>query len=137
MNARKYTVAPTPGKVMPPSRTGPRAKANAVAVLADAFDANFFKAIGEPVRQQILLILLQEGPSNIQSVAQHLAQDRSVVSRHLAVLEQAGVLRSHRIQRFTQYELDGPAIISKLERLLENLRSAAQLCCPPTVDSRP
>lgn len=108
-----------------------KAKTNAVAALAETLDANFFKAIAEPVRQQIVLILLQEGRSNIQEVAQHLVQDRSVVSRHLAFLEQAGFVRSHRIQRFTEYELDGPAVITKLEALLANLRIAAALCCPP------
>jgi DNA-binding transcriptional ArsR family regulator len=108
-----------------------KAKSTAIAALADTLDANFFKAIAEPVRQQIVLILLQEGRSNVQAVAQHLVQDRSVVSRHLAFLEQAGFVRSHRIQRFTEYELDGPAIIGKLEKLLAHLRTAAALCCPP------
>lgn len=117
-----------PSKTRKPSL---RAKANAIAALADTLDANFFKAIAEPVRQQIVLILLQEGRSNIQQVAQHLVQDRSVISRHLAFLEQAGFVRSDRVQRFTEYELDGPAIITKLERLLAHLRMAAQLCCPP------
>ena len=113
-----------------------KAKSLAVAALADTLDANFFKAIAEPVRQQIVLILLQEGRSNVQEVAQHLAQDRSVVSRHLAFLEQAGFVRSYRVQRFTEYELNGPAIIAKLERLLSHLRTAAQLCCPPDDGSR-
>lgn len=112
-------------------KSSAKAKNTAVAALADALDANFFKAIAEPVRQQIVLILLQEGRSNVQAVAQHLVQDRSVVSRHLASLEQAGLVRSHRIQRFTEYELDGPAIITKLETLLAHLRTAAALCCPP------
>jgi len=111
-----------------------KAKTNAVAALADTLDTNFFKAIAEPVRQQILLILLQEGRMNVQSVASHLVQDRSVVSRHLAFLEQAGLLRSYRVQRFTEYELDGPAVIERFERVLGQLRMAAALCCPPPSD---
>ena len=108
-----------------------KAKTNAVAALGETLDTNFFKAIAEPVRQQILLILLQEGRLNVQSVSSYLVQDRSVVSRHLAFLEQAGFLRSYRVQRFTEYELDGPAVIEKLERVLSQLRVAAALCCPP------
>jgi len=111
-----------------------RAKTNALAALADTLDTNFFKAIAEPVRQQILLILLQEGRMNVQSVASYLVQDRSVVSRHLAFLEQAGLLRSYRVQRFTEYELDGPAVIERFERVLGQLRMAAALCCPPPAD---
>ena len=109
-----------------------KAKSNAVAALGDTLDTNFFKAIAEPVRQQIVLILLQQGRLNVQAVASHLVQDRSVVSRHLAFLEQAGFVRSYRIQRFTEYELDGPAIIERLDRVLAHLRIAYALCCPPT-----
>ena len=108
-----------------------KAKSNAIAALGDTLDANFFKAIAEPVRQQIVLILLKEGRLNVQAVASRLVQDRSVVSRHLAFLEQAGFVRSHRIQRFTEYELDGPAIIERFERVLAQLRMASALCCPP------
>jgi DNA-binding transcriptional ArsR family regulator len=108
-----------------------KAKQNALAELGESFDTAFFKAIAEPARQQILLILMQHGRCNVQDVAQHLVQDRSVVSRHLALLEQAGLVRSTRVQRYTEYELDGPAVIEKLERLLSQLRHAAALCCPP------
>lgn len=108
-----------------------RARTNAVAALGETLDTVFFKAIAEPVRQQIVLILLHAGRLNVQAVASHLAQDRSVVSRHLSFLEQAGFVRSYRFQRFTEYELDGPAVIDKLERVLVHMRKAAALCCPP------
>ena len=110
-------------------------KARSLEALAGALDTTFFKAIAEPVRQQIVLILLQQGCSNIQDVAGYLVQDRSVVSRHLAFLEQAGMVRSSKVQRFTEYELDGPAIIEKLERLLAQLRATAAICCPPADDA--
>jgi DNA-binding transcriptional ArsR family regulator len=108
-----------------------KAKSHAVAVLAEALDAQFFRAIAEPVRQRIVLILLQQGRSSIQEVAQYLVQDRSVVSRHLAFLRHAGFVRSRRVQRSTEYELDGQAVIAKLEQLLAHLRLAAHVCCPP------
>jgi DNA-binding transcriptional ArsR family regulator len=111
-------------------------KARSLEALAGTLDTTFFKAIAEPVRQQIILILLQQGRSNIQDVAGYLVQDRSVVSRHLAFLEQAGMVRSSKFQRFTEYELDGPAIIEKLARLLTQLRATASICCPPADDAR-
>jgi len=129
---QETTAVDTAVASLPRSRAATaKAKSNAVAALGDTLDTNFFKAIAEPVRQQIVLILLQEGRLNVQTVASYLAQDRSVVSRHLAFLEQAGFVRSYRIQRFTEYELDGPAIIERLERVLAQLRMAAALCCPP------
>lgn len=120
------------GSVIPSNAAS---KARSVKDLAGALDTAFFKAIAEPVRQQIVMILLQQGRSNIQDVAGHLVQDRSVVSRHLAFLEKAGMVRSSKIQRFTEYELDGPAIIEKLERLLVQLRATAEICCPPVDDT--
>lgn len=129
---QERTAIDTAAPSLPRSRAATaKAKSNAIAALGESLDTNFFKAIAEPVRQQIVLILLQEGRLNVQAVASHLVQDRSVVSRHLAFLEQAGFVRSHRIQRFTEYELDGPAIIERLERVLAQLRTAAALCCPP------
>jgi DNA-binding transcriptional ArsR family regulator len=116
----------------PPARpASAKAKQQALSALDASLDTAFFKAIAEPVRQQIVLILLQHGRCNVQDVAQHLVQDRSVVSRHLAVLEQAGFVRSERVQRYTEYELDGPGVIQRLERLLAQLRHAAALCCAP------
>lgn len=108
-----------------------KARQQALSALDESLDTAFFKAIAEPVRQQIVLILLQHGRSNVQDVAQHLVQDRSVVSRHLTVLEQAGFVRSERVQRYTEYELDGPGVIRRLENLLAQLRNAAALCCAP------
>jgi DNA-binding transcriptional ArsR family regulator len=129
---QETTLVEATGAALPRSRSAAvKARSNAIAALGDTLDTNFFKAIAEPVRQQIVLILLQEGRLNVQAVASHLVQDRSVVSRHLAFLEQAGFVRSHRIQRFTEYELDGPAIIERFERMLAQLRMAAALCCPP------
>ncbi len=116
-----------------PSNTA--SKVRSLEALAGTLDTTFFKAIAEPVRQQIILILLQQGRSNIQDVAGYLVQDRSVVSRHLAFLEQAGMVRSSKFQRFTEYELDGPAIIEKLSRLLTQLRATAAICCPPDDDA--
>ena len=127
----KTTPVTAQGRVPAPRRATPKARTRAVAALADSLDAEFFKAVGEPVRQQIVLILLQQGRCNIQQVAAQMAQDRSVVSRHLSSLARAGLVRAHRVQRFTEYELDGPTIINKLERLLARFRAAAQWCCPP------
>ncbi len=95
-------------------------------------DTVFFRAIAEPTRQKIILILLNKGMSSVQDVAEHLAQDRSVVSRHLASLRQSGIVKSYKVSRFTKYELDGAVIIEKLEQMLEQIRVAVSICCPPT-----
>ncbi|MEI8324865.1 MAG: ArsR family transcriptional regulator [Betaproteobacteria bacterium] len=105
-------------------------KDEALADLAKALEVGFFKAIADPVRQRIILILLQNGKSSIQDVTKHMTQDRSVISRHLMLLKQAGVVKREKTDHSTEYELDGNSIIVKLEMLLNSLRLAAQQCCP-------
>jgi ArsR family transcriptional regulator, nickel/cobalt-responsive transcriptional repressor len=105
-------------------------KDEALADLTKALELSFFKAIADPVRQKIILILLQNGKSSIQDVTKHMMQDRSVISRHLMLLKQAGVVKQQKTNRSNEYELDGSSIIVKLEMLLNSLRLAAQQCCP-------
>lgn len=105
-------------------------KDEALSALTKALEIDFFKAIADPVRQKIILILLQNGKSSIQDVTKHMMQDRSVVSRHLMQLKQAGIVKQQKINRSSEYELDGNSIIIKLEMLLNSLRLAAEQCCP-------
>ena len=49
--------------------------------LIKAFDFKFFKTMSEPVRMQILKILLLNGRSDIATIAENMPQDRSVISR--------------------------------------------------------
>ena len=71
-------------------------KDEALANLATSLELGFFKAIADPVRQKIILILLKNGKSSIKDVTQHMMQDRSVISRHLMLLKQAGVVKQQK-----------------------------------------
>jgi DNA-binding transcriptional ArsR family regulator len=53
-----------------------------------------FEALGEPIRRRILE-LLHEGPTAVGQIAQRLPVGRPAVSKHLRVLEGAG-LTEHR-----------------------------------------
>ncbi|MBI1889559.1 MAG: helix-turn-helix transcriptional regulator [Burkholderiales bacterium] len=113
------TMSTTREPKTPPKKTRSRTQVG--------FDTDFFKALAEPVRQKIVMILLTQGRLNIQEISDQLVQDRSVVSRHLTTLKLAGFVKSYKVQRYTEYELDGQGVISKLERLLSQLKN----CCPP------
>ena len=99
--------------------------------LVAALDSPFLRALTEPARLDLLRVLLAHGPANIGTLAGHLPQDRSVISRHLKVLEQAGIVRGVRQGRERVYALDGPAFIGTLERILEQAKALASCCCPP------
>lgn len=90
-----------------------------------SLDGTFFKALCEPPRVAVLKRVMQLGRADITEIAAELPQERSVVSRHLQVLLEAGIVRASRVGRQVFYEVDGPAIIQRLEAILHHTR----MCC--------
>jgi len=76
-----------------------RSRERAAHELAAIVDAELFRALYEPVRIELVKLLTARGRSDIQTIAAQVPQDRSVVSRHLAVLHRAGVVRREKIGR--------------------------------------
>ena len=64
-------------------------------------------------------------------MAKQLPQDSSVISRHFAVLYDADVVRRTKEGRHVFFEIDGPAIENRMEKVLEQFRNIVPLCCPP------
>lgn len=102
----------------------------------EVLDTELFRALCEPPRVEVIRRLIVLGRSDIAAIADGLPQDRSVVSRHLQVLERAGVVQSSREGRQVFYELDGPAILSKFGALTAALAPLVPLCCPGAIPSK-
>ena len=102
----------------------------AAAKVVQMLDGAFLRALSEPARLQVLRVLLTEGPSDIASIAAHFPQDRSVVSRHLKVLHEAGIVRAHKQGRHRIYDIDGPAFVETLEHIAAEARRLYRVCCP-------
>jgi DNA-binding transcriptional ArsR family regulator len=111
-----------------------RGAAQEVAAL---LDTPFLRALAEPARLEVLKVLLVQGSGDVASIADELPQDRSVISRHLQTLEEAGIVRSTWQGRHRHYALDGRTLIARFEHLSERLRALAPLCCPPTTGEVP
>jgi len=88
------------------SKGTPKANAieQAISVLADPI----FRALAEPSRLAVLKRVLQVERADIAEIAAGLPQERSVVSRHLQGLHDAGILRAERVSRQVYYQVDGP-----------------------------
>ena len=95
-----------------------------------AIDVDFCAALAEPARLAILRVLLRQGTSDVGSIAVHLSQDRSVVSRHLKQMQQTGIVTSQKVGRQRHYTLDGRQILIRLEGMASALRQAMACCCP-------
>ena len=81
--------------------------------------------------------MLTHGGGDVASIAKHLPQDRSVVSRHLQALEDAGIVRSTWEGRHRRYELDGTGFVRGFEALASKVRTLANVCCPSTGEAQP
>lgn len=101
----------------------------ASASLLAALDSSFLKAIADPARQRIVCILVQAGQLDVNSIAQHLTQERSVVSRHLKVLHEADIVSSEKSGRHVIYCLNGKNIVRHLECLLKAVKKTVGDCC--------
>lgn len=113
-------------KSLPLSRE--EAVEGAIAVL----DTTFFSALQEPARIALLRRLMLLGRADIGQIAKGLPQERSVVSRHLQVLQDAGIVRSTKDGRHRYYEVDGPAVLRSLEEITQRIRVISTFCCPAT-----
>ncbi len=108
----------------------PKTSSQSVEELVDMIDSKFFKALSEPVRVQILKYLLLNGRSDITAIASELPQDRSVISRHLQLMQEVGILNCEKITRHIYYEINGVVFFNKLENILEKIRECIPECCP-------
>ncbi|MGD2270757.1 MAG: winged helix-turn-helix domain-containing protein [Desulfobacterales bacterium] len=99
--------------------------------LIDNFDFKLFKTLSEPVRLDILKYLMLNGRSDVGTIAENLPQDRSVVSRHLNRMHEAGILNCEKETRHMYYEINGQGFIDKLEKFTGQVRKCMERCCPP------
>ena len=95
--------------------------------LAGLIDPAVFRALGDPNRVALLARLGSLGrPTTVTEASACCPVDLSVVSRHLAVLRRAGVLRAAKRGREVRYTVS-PGLATSLRSLAD----ALDACCPP------
>jgi len=92
-------------------------------------DSDFVKALTEPARIEILKLLILNGSSDVKTLAKDMPQDRSVISRHLALMEKAGLLSSYKEGRHMIYSVDGKTALYKSEQIVESIRKCFEYGC--------
>lgn len=103
----------------------------AAKACVEVLDTTFFKALCEPARVSLLREIVLNGRADVGTIAASAPQDRSVVARHLQVMERAGLLRSSTEGRNTFYDIDANAILGRLEQMTTLIRAVSAVCCPP------
>ncbi len=97
------------------------------ACVGEAARAGFFKALGDPNRVALLVRLAEIGrPCTVSQAAGCCPTDISVVSRHLALLRDAGILKAEKRGREVYYSVRYAELVAALRRIAD----AVEGCCP-------
>jgi DNA-binding transcriptional ArsR family regulator len=80
--------------------------------------ALLFAALGDPTRLGILQRLSREGPASISMLAENFQTTRQAVTKHLHVLDAAGIIEGERRGREHVWAIN-PARLAEAQRHLE------------------
>lgn len=90
-------------------------------------DPDVFRALCDPTRLQLIACLAKCGRAcSVSEVAECCSVDMSVVSRHLSMLESAGILESTKEGRTVFYRVR----FKSFTQSLRDLADAFEDCCP-------
>ncbi len=99
-------------------------------------DSQLFKIMGEPIRVEILRFLTINGPSDVGTIAKNFPQDRSVISRHLKIMYEYGLLFCEKESRRTIYAMNGFEFLHKMEDIVENIKKLLSQVCPDEIEKK-
>jgi DNA-binding transcriptional ArsR family regulator len=80
--------------------------------------APLFAALGEPTRIGLLARLAAEGPGTVTRLSAEASQSRQAISKHLAVLAEAGLISGEKRGREQYWRLE-PRRLSEAQASLE------------------
>jgi DNA-binding transcriptional ArsR family regulator len=98
-----------------------KAKAWTLADVAKTFRTceSLFHALGDPARQQIVLLLAEHDRLNVNQITELMHLARPSISHHLKVLKDAGMVSLTRESRENFYSLLWDEPIGRLKLLIE------------------
>lgn len=85
-------------------------------------DDELWAAIGEPSRRRVLDLLVQRGEASASWLAERVPFTRQAVSKHLVVLEQAGLISRRKQGREVLYQVNA----TRLDQATRAMTEVAQ-----------
>ena len=67
---------------------------------------NVFKALGDPVRRDILMMLKKRGEMSAGEIASEFDLSNATISYHLSLLKKADLIFENRQQKFIYYKIN-------------------------------
>lgn len=106
--------------------TTPKQAATCCGPIDDLLDPELFKALGDSTRSRLLGCLAKCGRAcSVSELAECCSVDLSVVSRHLQLLERAGILGSSKDGRTVSYSVEYAHLCQTLRGLADALEDCA------------
>ncbi len=87
------------------------------ATAADRIDDGLWSAIGDPIRRQILDLLLAAGDGTSTTLSERLPVTRQAVAKHLNVLERAQLVNSRAAGREVRFRVDDAQLARAVAQL--------------------
>ncbi|MEU9131503.1 metalloregulator ArsR/SmtB family transcription factor [Kitasatospora sp. NPDC048540] len=91
--------------------------------MSTAVDDELWSAIGDPTRRRMIDLLLSDGQGTATTLSAHLPITRQAVTKHLAVLDRVGLVRSAPSGREKRYHVDE----AQLARAVAQLNAVGEL----------
>ncbi len=105
----------------------PKQASTCAGPIDELLDPELFESLCDPTRARLLGCLIKCGRGcSVTKVAECCSEDFSVVSRHLQMLERAGILKSLKSGRSVSYAVR----YGHLCTTLRGLADAIEQCCP-------
>ena len=87
-----------------------------------AVDDELWSAIGDPTRRRLLDLLIADGVGTPTSLSEQVPVTRQAVTKHLGVLDRAGLVRATPVGRERRYEVD----VAQLGRAVRQLTAVGK-----------
>lgn len=96
-------------------------------LIEDNIDIEFFRAIFDPVRSELLIFLSVNGEMTVGEIAEHFPQNRSVISRHLDFMNRFNVVARRKQGREIYYKANETLIVDRFEETAKNMKALMSL----------
>lgn len=112
--------------------TKPNKKAIGLSLdsLDDILDSKFLNSLSDSTRVSVLKKVIHLGRADVTLIAEGLPWDKSVISRNLTFLNDAGVLKRTKVGKQVFYEPDVSNILKRFKDITAGIEMIIMSCCP-------
>lgn len=96
-------------------------------LIEDNIDIEFYRAIFDPVRSELLIFLSIYGEMTIGQIAENFPQNRSVISRHLDHMNRFDIVLRRKEGREIYYKANKQFIVDTFEKTTNNMKALMNL----------